>query len=282
MPSSKTFENLGQRGNQGMKWNPTTSTLVVTTPHALVQAVGYLKYARRNEGAVYFRGQNKIHPKMVPALYRNLARESGKNKREALLNKYIEQSRTQQAFLDNTPEYAHEPILQHYGVKTRWLDLVDNVWTALWFACQDAYASGLFGQYLHFAPTVSPKAFVVLMQAGDGTPEADKPGLLRTTHAEIVDLRRAAPSNYLRPHAQHGILLRRRNCNTLAKTDLNDLVIGTIEIEISQARAWLGTGDLVSTRHFFPPPLYDGGYDKLLKYPIIGNKFIGAVNHIGA
>ncbi|GAA0468199.1 hypothetical protein Ade02nite_79030 [Paractinoplanes deccanensis] len=33
------------------------------------------------------------------------------------------------------PRYAAEPLLQHYGIRTRWLDLVGNIWSALWFAC---------------------------------------------------------------------------------------------------------------------------------------------------
>lgn len=279
MPS-KSFENL--KSNFGMTWHATNSILEVKTPHALVQAVGYIKYVRQAEGSVYFRGQDKLYPQMLPSLYRGAKSQGGKQKRDELINTYTAQARALGAFLENTPEYAHESILQHYGVKTRWLDLVDNVWTALWFGCQEAHNSGPDGRYLHFEPSTSDYAYIVLLQAGAETHVADKPGLTKTMTAEIVDLRRAAPSNYLRPHAQHAILMRKLNCNTLKKTDMTDFVVGTIKIEMARARSWLGAGDLVSTRHFFPPPKYDGGYSKFLKIPVNGNPVLGFVNHIGA
>jgi hypothetical protein len=46
--------------------------------------------------------------------------------------------------------FSHEPLLQHYGLATTWIDLVDNIWVALWFACHKAHISGKRSQYLHF------------------------------------------------------------------------------------------------------------------------------------
>lgn len=278
--SASRLENL--KSNFGMKWSATDSTLEVETPHALAQAVGYIKYARRDQGAVYFRGQDDIYPQMRPSLYRGAKSQGGKQKRDEQLNTYTLQTHEADAFIPKTPEYTHEPILQHYGIKTRWLDLVDNVWTALWFGCQEVHHSGPDKRYLHFEPSNKPYAYIVLLQAGAETHVADKPGLMRTTSAEIIDLRRAAPSTYLRPHAQHAILMRKLNCNTLDKTDMSNFIVGAIKIKMTRARTWLGGGDLVSTRHFFPPPKYDGGYSRFLKILINGSQTLGFISHIGA
>lgn len=134
--------------NRGMSWHDTENVLEVTTPHAFVQAVGYLKYALRERGGVYFRGQNKLYPGLVPALFR--------------------------------------------GIKK--------------------------------------------IQAKDGREKA------------IV----------------------------------GDFVVGVLRIEMHRARAWLGSGELTSTHHLFPPPLYDAGYNKFLFYAPPGNRMIGAIHHVGA
>jgi hypothetical protein len=140
----------------GAVWHPTDKVLDVSTPHALSQAAGYLKFANGIDGGVYFRGQCAVHSTMVPSLFRGLKRVL--TTRETHLHQFMTAAVQNGAFLPNTPDYAREPLLQHYGIRTRWLDLFDNVWTALWLGCNRAMATGRFGEYLHYIPNDSQHA----------------------------------------------------------------------------------------------------------------------------
>jgi FRG domain len=126
--------------------------LHVTDPHTLTQAAGYLKHVKAHEEqfAVFYRGQSRLYSGLVPSLFRGLKRQGTECKRVAELNKYIDNMRRNTKVLRPVPEYAHEPLLQHYGVNTTWIDLVDNIWIALWFACYKGIAAGKFNEYLHF------------------------------------------------------------------------------------------------------------------------------------
>jgi hypothetical protein len=126
----------------------------------LIQLVGYLKY-KYSIGNVLLRGQTALYPTLSPSLFRpdsispdmnrkNRARIIGslaaraaawncdhKHHRVATCPEKASQPRRSEAQLvaSGTPRYAVEPLLQHYGIRTRWLDVVDNLWVALWFAC---------------------------------------------------------------------------------------------------------------------------------------------------
>lgn len=264
---------------KNMHWDEAQGTLRVDTPQALIQAVGYLKYARAQDGMVLFRGQNQLYDSMRPSLYRGIAKEQARRDREQALAEYIEAVRGKDAFLKNTPEFAHEAILQHYGIRTRWLDLVDNAWSALWFACHDAFVTGHRGQYLHYEPSRAHVAYIVLLQAGAETLQPDRPGYMTTAKGEFIDLRRAAPSNYLRPHAQHAYLAR----STTREMDLSAWIVGVISVPMEHACEWLGRTPLGETRYFFPSPYYDGGYEKLLKLaPESNHQVLGSLQHVGA
>ena len=84
--------------------------------------------------------------------------------------------------------------------------------------------------------------------------------------SEVVDLRNNLPSLFLRPHAQHGLMLHNLDKNDW---DMTDLVEATIRIKLSKALKWLGNGELLSTGGLFPSPVYDLGMQKLLKVKCI-------------
>jgi FRG domain len=123
--------------------------------------------------------------------------------RNALMKLIVEAS----PIFTQISSFSHEPLLQHYGLATTWIDLVDNIWVALWFACHKAHASGKRSQYLHFEtrlPGQTPDDFAyILLIAVDSEP-GGAPGLLKGKSTELVDLRVTCPSIFLRPHAQPG------------------------------------------------------------------------------
>lgn len=83
-------------------------------------------------------------------------------------------------------------------------------------------------------------------------------------------MRQALPSTFLRPHAQHGLVIRRKvhNCDIQKNAEAYDLapaIVGIIRIRIDRVKEWIGTGKLLTQSSLFPPPAYDYGYDLLLE-----------------
>jgi hypothetical protein len=261
----------------------------VYDPHALVQAAGYLKFkngAEKDEG-VFFRGETKLHGSLSPTLFRGLASQAGQSRRIHQLNYAIAQLKEGNKIFNSFPTESHEAILQHYGLKTSWLDLVDNIWVALWFACHRAHSTGPAGEYLHFERRTNhkePDGFVyILLVAADQGPNSRKsPGRYLGPDTELIDLRAAAPSIFLRPHAQHGLVFRARGDRTMRPLDYKSQVRGTIRIALADALSWLGDGRMLGVHALFPPPYYDRGYSILLRAGFPASKQLGAIAHVGA
>lgn len=285
------MSRLAKLTAEGARWivddDSGEHVLSVSTQHGLSRAAGYLKYADGDSGPVVFRGQRRLYGSLRPALYRGISNPHAKGNREAAYNSLRRAISESGAFISTTPNHAREPLLQHYGIHTKWIDLVDNVWVALWFACHRAMTIGDKGQYLHFErrserTDPNPYAYILLIQAGPLNQLTGKPGLQGNAGATLIDLRVAAPSVYLRPHAQHALLLRRTEINTTEQLDLQPLVVGTIRVHLADAFAWLGDGALLSSHSLFPPPTYDEGYRRLLSVTQLGSREAGAIAHVGA
>lgn len=257
-------------------------------PHALVMAAGYLKFklAKSSSEGIYFRGQRKLYGSLVPTLYRGLTAQKAQSKKHTALAGLLTKFRKSGNIFDSFGEYAHEPLLQHYGISTSWIDLVDNVWVALWFACHRAMTIGKASEFVHFErrlPSDSEKfAYILLVGADIASRSRHKPGYYFGDNTELVDLRMAAPSVFLRPHAQHGLLFRKKGDEGGRSMDYADQVRGIIRVDLAKAIDWLGTGKMVNTHSLFPPPYYDNGYQILLTCGVTGDSGTGTISHIGA
>lgn len=261
----------------------------VTNQHVLVQASGYLKHVLGKEGpcGVFFRGQASLYPSLVPSLYRGASTQKQKDNRDAALKAYL--AVANKAVLRAVKPYAREPLLQHYGIRTRWLDLVDNIWIALWFACHEARATGRHNEFLHFerrsaasASGATEYAYILMIQASTERTAKDCPGLFAGPTTELIDLRVAAPSHFLRPHSQHALLFRRSYRADFDHMDCLEHVAGIIRVRVSNALLWLGDGALLTPHALFPPPTYDFGYRELLAGAPPGNADVAAINLVGA
>ncbi len=254
-------------------------------PHALVMAVGYLKFkfASSSEG-IYLRGQRKLYGSLAPTLYRGIINQKAQDKRHASLANLIERFKKQGGIFGKFGEYAHEPLLQHYGISTSWIDIVDNVWVALWFACHRAMTIGKKNEFMHFErriPSENSKfAYILLVAADISIWSPHKPGYYSGLKTELVDLRMATPSVFLRPHAQHGLLFR-KNGKDRRPLDYASQIRGIIRVDLAKAIEWIGTGKMVNTHSLFPPPYYDSGYQLLLTCGVTGDSETGTIAHIG-
>ena len=261
----------------------------VYDPHALVQAAGYLKFkngAEKDEG-VFFRGESRLHGSLSPTLFRGVSTQAGQSRKIGKLNEAISQLREDNKIFGSFPAESHEAILQHYGLKTSWLDLVDNVWVALWFACHRAHGTGPACEYLHFEKRTVHKeddgfVYVLLVGADQGRDTRKAPGHYVGKNTELIDLRAAVPSIFLRPHAQHGLVFRVRGDQVMRPIDYQSQVRGVIRISLADALTWLGDGRMLGVHALFPPPYYDRGYSILLKAGFPASKELGAISHVGA
>jgi hypothetical protein len=263
----------------------------ITKPHVLVQAAGYLKHVRAqsNNKSVYFRGQRSLYPTIPPTLYRGLKKPSGRDKRFHEMQRLLKSIRQKKLMFRSIPDHVQEPLLQHYGLKTRWLDVVDNVWIALWFACHTAHTFGSHDQYLHFEKRVPRHlkpderfAYILLLESA-ATPDTKLgPGCYRDKDSATIDLRIAAPSQFVRPHAQHGLVVKALDKDNNAPIDFSPLLAGVIRVDLADALEWLGTGDLLNVHALFPPPPYDFGYQEILNNLPAPNNLLGAIHHIGS
>src|SRR2546421_1637175 len=86
-PMPTRLSNL--RNVQNCEWDGSLGILEVTSPHALSQAAGYLKYINRKIGGVFFRGQPNFYETMLPSLYRGVGTQRGKDGRDKRLFDYL-------------------------------------------------------------------------------------------------------------------------------------------------------------------------------------------------
>ncbi|WP_082178271.1 FRG domain-containing protein [Arthrobacter sp. ZBG10] len=190
------------------------------------------------------------------------------------------------AIVSGTYRATVEPLLQHYGLKTRWLDVVDNIWVALWFAC---HAQITVGRYAHHSRRsvgqegTAAKAYVYVFETGE-TDSTSIPGYQVGEKTRLVDLRYSVPSIYLRPHAQHGVLIAPRQIDsdpTNSQGSLKPRVSGVIEINLADALDWLNTGGMTSGYVLFPPATRDEGYRRLLDWPQAPPIGLGSITYYG-
>lgn len=263
----------------------------VSKPFVLVQAAGYLKHvrAKAKKKAVYFRGQSRLFPTLPPTLYREMSKTQVRAKRDEAIQSFLDKIRYKKNFLQAVDNWVREPLLQHYGLKTRWLDVVDNVWVALWFACHTAHSFGKHGEYIHFEKRIvrhsEPSgmyAYILLLESA-ATPDVNAgPGGFIDSSSATIDLRVAAPSQFIRPHAQHGLCLQALSGRGKPREDFSELLCGIIRIDLADALEWLGSGDLLNVHALFPPPPYDFGFQEILNNCPEPNNLLGAIHHIGA
>lgn len=142
-----------------------------------------------------------------------------------------------------------KPIFQHYGLKTTWLDLVDNVFVALWFATRKFHSeNGTHKAHYEISPESSEYLYFYATSA----------------ETEYFDLRKGNSSLSLRLHAQHGISLTRKIIKwTIENRNLDDHLIGTVKFPNNDK--WRPSGEIFSTGFLFPSPELDNTFKYLKK-----------------
>lgn len=254
--------------------------------------VGLAKYYNSDEGTVLYRGQCELFDNIIP----KIEREEKKYPIDLTilqdtLDRMYDNKSVNDFFKWNKAvvgwklyiETALEAALQHYGAKTGSLDLVDNHWTALWFALNEynSATSSYTNRYnkqensnmnaddpSNSGQSTSEKdyGYLFLYLADTNAPSIG--GLYFGKDSYTVDLRKALPPAFLRPMSQHGWVVKEKKSETSPIGKDNPFfvnnVVGVLRIKISLIDEMLGNGILLSQRNFFPDPAADKGYKKLL------------------
>jgi len=258
----------------------------VSNVHALNQLIGYAKFINQSYGDVYYRGECKLHDSLLPGLLRGRtgtscsARLNSKIK-EIVSDEYLKKQLKLNIEDETSSSLIVEGLLQHYGIKTRFLDVVDNHWVALWMGLFRNTAIKQMISYNHYVEREIPLVDFasgkkvsdeemyqyILLLAIPGKSKRANNGIYTSKDFYEIDLRQALPSTFLRPHAQHGWVVRKRSHTDArpANYDMATSVVGIIKIRIDRAKQWIGSGELLSQDNLFPPPAYDNGYDILLQ-----------------
>lgn len=229
--------------------------------YELVRFIGYAKYININE-KIFLRGQTRLHSSMAPSLYRDVKNIDRVYKG---LSKEIKRLREAGILLSDSKAVTYS-LLQHYGLKTPYLDVVDNIWTALWFATHTATSTVVgTNEHINYSNSTTDFSYILLI-ATDAMNEIGASGVYEGSETELVDLRKAAPSIFLRPHLQHAYTIKgKENMGH----DLSNRVTAIAEFPTNLGLEWLGTNALLTARALFPPVQYDIGYRRLLsKYQV--------------
>ena len=186
----------------------------------------------------------------------------------------------------DVPLYAFEPFLQHYGLATRWLDITDSLPYALFFSvahyeslpkfmqdkisayegemCDDNRYSGYLSPYMtnqvvsvkRYDSSNDLDRYVYLYAISPGKRSDDQPlehaqGICRYSGGYVVDAREAIPSQYFRPHAQHGLLLK-PDYNYESQRYSSDCKCLVFELERNKVIDWLGDGHIFKPASIYP------------------------------
>src|SRR4051812_46982389 len=212
--------------------------LFIDNPIIISAFVGFVKNQHR-KSAIYFRGEAENHKHIVPSLFRSqgmplIDDDTIKQRFKA----YTELKKVIQLRLrDKVSRFRNEDIdnlFQHYGIKSPVIDMVDNIYIAIWFA-MDGNKEGC--GYIR---------------------------LLNITNKElkVSDLRQSHSSLSLRLHTQHGLIAKKKVSNWNTNNICYDQYeIARIKFPI---RRNIEKGILFSRENIYPNKQLDNTF-KILK-----------------
>lgn len=215
--------------------------LTFRSPVLLAGFAGYLKSQLKNI-KVYFRGEKDYNKTTIPKLFRP-------NNNVDFTNENIEKIlQAHKSLISCLPliskasRFRHKDfnsVLQHYGIKTPWIDLVDNIFIALWFSNRNANNNIKF-TYIKFFATQ-----------------------LNNYKLKTIDLRESYSSLSLRPHCQHGISATKKiNDWNVINCDFSTNLIAIAKIpNIPDFKL---NGHIFSKKYMFPDEIADNTL-KILK-----------------
>lgn len=122
---------------------------------------------------------------------------------------------------------------------------------------------------MHVARRWEGDLFILLIHSD--AVQNKKPGYFAGKETKVVDLRIACPSIFLRPHAQHGLLMFSRS-RSLRGHDFYKRTVGIVKVSVVDALEWIGDGNLLTHANMYPSPVFDSGYHFMLDSLAVNNE----------
>lgn len=260
------------------------SIFEVSDYRALNQLIGYAKFINTEYGDVYYRGEVRLHDTLLPSISRGKSQDRFAKDLNSAINKaladekFIKTAKLSGFKGNKNPSLVMEAMLQHYGYSTHFIDVVDNHWIALWFGLNKFVRIKNLKEYCFYEERkVNPIELInakpdakddiyqyMILVAVDNNAAPVERGIYIGNDMITIDLRSSLPSMFLRPHAQHGLAIKRNRHETHASFDISENVIAIIRLRIDKVATWIGSGSLLSNENLFPSPAFDYGYEVLL------------------
>jgi len=217
--------------------------LEIDQPVGVVRLIGEAMQDAGN-GRVFLRGQVQHHDAMLPSLFRcNSASPDTLRAAEKDLAERVRQTiRVRRFDRENPPA-----ILQHYGFRTSWLDVLDNLFVAVWFAAHMLTAAA--DPPIEISPSPEEHGWLYLIASTAGP-----------RHLRCVDLGTGHHPLSARPHAQHGFSLAQLDPT---ECDLRDFVVATVRFP---TKNFTVAGRLFEGSFLFPALAADHTLRLLVKY----------------
>ena len=219
-----------------MHW--TGRYMVLDDPVILSAFVAYCSSRRRR---VFLRGTVRDYPTSFPSLFRDPASHDDQCSPEQRKRRWcayriaVEKLALKLKPKGRRSRWRRENIgavLQHYGMKTPWLDAVTNVHTAVWFATHDLET----GRTSHGG--------WISVYVRRHTSEQKR--------LKVIDLRGYQSSMHFRPHAQQGLGLAMQEDTETVSVDQNFNNYRIANIHLRCSPKWSLFGHMLSTQFLLP------------------------------
>lgn len=233
-------QNLYER-HWGIKAHGSTNfkrpMFYITDYRGLALSTGIVRYILSKsliKRRIFYRGQEQNWP-LRPSLYRFCENKQEVCEAEEWLEKALDCIRD--VFDKEGTDDLREALAQHYSLKTRYIDVVDHIQTALWFA------------YDH------------VKKAGERSRKDESVGYIQVIaipekDATIYDLREK-PSEWLRPHIQQGFSVKMKYPEKNLG-DISQYIVMTLIINRENLRRW-SNYDNIPRDYFYPSSAVDSG-----------------------
>jgi hypothetical protein len=212
---------------------------------------GYLKFqsmSANENNKVFYRGQIEDYD-LIPSLLRDHKGIVTDNDRINRRLKAYGELVAKTPSIYKADRFRNEnlnPIFQHYGIKTPWIDLVDNIFVAIWFAVNkfEKDSMGL----VRCTPSKENYGWIYYFQISNDL--------------KYYDLREHHSSLSLRLHTQHGISATKKNNNwNLSNRNLNKHVVARIKFPVTDEL--LLNDQIFNSEFMFPGDKFDNTYGYL-------------------
>lgn len=234
--------NKGQWGKIKKVENDELPIIEIPSPQLLAGFAGYLKY--QCSGKIFYRGEKHFHDTTISSLFRSVKATDEINSRKIAFDELVKSLPVLYKPRRFTKDFS--PLLQHYGINTDWLDLVDNIFVALWFSNHESTEEYSYVKF--FIESVNNSSL------------------------KIIDLRTEHTSLSMRAHCQHGFSATKCVKKwTLENIDFNSNLVAIAKLPNNDEMKM--SGYIFSNAYMFPDYEIDNTL-KLLKHDKFRKKLL--------